>query len=211
LVILQLNHAETSIYQVSLTISTPSPLTNTASMKRLNHLNNCLTASLQTLDTYFVFNPEHYFALPSLLMNAVARAVQILYFLSILDLPGWDRQLVRERGDVLLYLDRAMELLVRADESMKNRAYGDRGMDVNSSGGYYRFFAVSVDLLKKTTDFWRVGLDRIRQHDEELQRQSGQNGLQMSEDEAGMLDPMLPGMDWAVDIFSAWEVQPGWN
>jgi hypothetical protein len=46
-------------------------------------------------------------------------AIQVLFKLSVLEMPGWDRHIVHATADVLSYFSRAAELMETADRDLQ--------------------------------------------------------------------------------------------
>ncbi|KAH8664342.1 hypothetical protein BX600DRAFT_550399 [Xylariales sp. PMI_506] len=114
------------IYELAIS-STPLPITTigepTTCYRRIEYMNLCVQASRDFLD-YFL-QPDHVelrSGATSLLVQ-LGHCLQVLYRLSLLDDPSWDRQLVKETADVVSYLERGATKLQDAHYS-KRRGKG---------------------------------------------------------------------------------------
>lgn len=78
---------------------------------RLEVLRSCLDAIKRSLDVFFYYPPAKYVGLPFAFMCHLSHTVQMLYRLSMLEEPGWDRTAVRREVDVTSVLHRTADLL----------------------------------------------------------------------------------------------------
>jgi hypothetical protein len=103
MVLLYLYATEVQIHEPALFSIDPAATNATLDYQRIEYLTACLHACKASLDNYLT--------IPAITMNMVqvlafSNTCQILYSLSLIQYPGWDRYTVRATADVLWYFDR---------------------------------------------------------------------------------------------------------
>lgn len=98
-----LHHTEMQIYEAALYDISSSP-SSSLDLQRIEYLTACLHACKAAFDNYF--------ATPTITFNMVmvltfSHACQVLYTLSVIDYPGWDRVAARATVDVLWCFEQA--------------------------------------------------------------------------------------------------------
>jgi hypothetical protein len=103
MVLLYLYGTEVQIHEPALFGLDSAASNPTLDYQRIEYLTACLQACKASLDNYLT--------IPAITMNMVqvlafSNTCQILYSLSVIEYPGWDRYTARATADVLWYFDR---------------------------------------------------------------------------------------------------------
>ncbi|KAF2645528.1 hypothetical protein P280DRAFT_465347 [Massarina eburnea CBS 473.64] len=160
LVMTYLHCTKILVYETAI-FPSPPPADPSLDFQRITFLTSCLQACKTTLETFNNMKSIH--------MNmpiglAWKHAIQTLFKLSVLELPGWDRLLVRSTADVVAYFAKAVDNMEAADEELKSL-----------TGGMDNVFTKTRDSLRSTVDVWREHMER---YDETLRTEGiGLNGL----------------------------------
>ncbi|OAG09666.1 uncharacterized protein CC84DRAFT_1160770 [Paraphaeosphaeria sporulosa] len=147
MVLLFLYGTEVQIYEPALFAIAQTASNDTLDYQRIEYLTACLQACKDSLDNYL--------AIPSITMNmiqvlAFSNSCQVLYSLSVLECPGWDRYTARATVDVLWYFDR---VCVKFEEARRQLA--------EESGSQENVFALAGghEGLKSLCASWRENLE----------------------------------------------------
>ncbi|KAL4963000.1 transcription factor domain-containing protein [Aspergillus stella-maris] len=98
LILLQLYHAETTIYEMAMV---KGPSTDELDLTRLDHLYSCLDAIRKRFDVLLSFTPAEFSHFPSATLFGTAHGLVTLLRLSTFEYPGWDLVAVRQTADLL--------------------------------------------------------------------------------------------------------------
>lgn len=168
---------------------------------RLEMLHQCLEAVKSNIANFFSFSPERYPGMPFALMVHFSHANQVLYRLSILDEPDWDRNAVRQTADIITVLNEAANKM-----SLVNAAAG-----IVEDGAHPYIFTKGAAVLRNTITIWEASL-----------AQHGVSGVDVSvgtaaSNNATGNDIAFPGGDpmpmmmefgneaWLTDMFTSWD------
>lgn len=121
---LHFSHAEISLYVTA--AMKIYPQTDAGETKRLDYLYACLMASKRYFDCFFTIIPTDYAAFSGLDLIEGARCLYILFRLTVLERPGWDREAVRNTVDILQVTDRFDRLLQQAQEQLALRTWDNQ-------------------------------------------------------------------------------------
>jgi hypothetical protein len=119
--------------------------------RRIEHLNECLSAVKNCLEFFVSLQAEQYVGMPFILLLHFAHAMQALYRLSVFEIRGWDRVAVRATADVLDYAEKMsykFEWLGNADKISDE----DR-----QKSPFFR----GLEKFKRTWENWRPVLDGV--------------------------------------------------
>lgn len=115
---------------------------------RLEILHQCLHSAISTTETYLSFTPDQYSGVNIIFMLIFRHSTQLLYQLSLLEDPGWDRAWVRETIDVVNCIDQAAERLEVAS---------DIAGSVDNGSAQHFYFQTAVG-LRISIPAWRAAL-----------------------------------------------------
>jgi hypothetical protein len=111
---------------------------------RTEYLFACLHATKSALDNFLALNFIH-ISMPTIL--SFSHGTQVLYKLSILEHPGWDRAVVRATADVLWYLEQCAEKMAQTDEA------------ISGEGGQTSVFLKGCEAMRATVVSWGQALE----------------------------------------------------
>lgn len=143
------------------------------------------------MECFLTIAAEDYPGLPFWLMIEYAHSAQVLYRLSLLDDPGWDRATVRQTGNIIYYLEQTALKMQQAHE------LGQSGAEVSQE----TLFSKAAESLRRTIPVWTANLEQVGAF------AAVQTGASTS---AGneFIDPMLIDFSddtWLQDSFMAWD------
>lgn len=147
MVLLYLHGTEVQIHEPAL-FGMSLPMSNaTLDYQRVEYMTSCLQSCKASLDNYLV--------IPSITMNMAQVLVfsntsQVLYSLSVLEYPGWDRYTARATADVLWYFDRVCVKFEEACEQLAEES-GSRENVFSLASGH--------EGLKSLSAKWRENLE----------------------------------------------------
>jgi hypothetical protein len=126
-----------------------------ADVPRLELLHNCLASVQRSLGNFFSFAPAEYVAFPFAVMCHLSHSVQMLYRLSMLEEPGWDRAAVRRAADILGILHEIGERLgrVAAAAGLVHGGAADVAL-----GYHLDIFTRAAGTMRTTSTLWAAAL-----------------------------------------------------
>ncbi|KAF1955828.1 hypothetical protein CC80DRAFT_548896 [Byssothecium circinans] len=149
-------HCTTIIIHEIAIFSPPEPVSDPAlDFQRISALTACLHACKATLEA---FTGLKMINTNMATVFAWTHAMQVLFRLSVLELPGWDRQMVRATADVLVYLSKAADMVEAGHEDIKKMSGGGENMLTGTSGavrstlGIWREHLVKYGVVGAETD-----------------------------------------------------------
>jgi hypothetical protein len=141
-----LQGASMLIYEAAIYLPLPLQNPQVPNMRRIEQLSKCLQATKSTFD---VFLSGDFKQLNMSSVLSFSHASQVLYKLTVLDYPGWDRNLVRETADLIDYFERIANKL---DQTIKE-------VDVhNEVAGNY--FSGGETKLRASLIIWKEAIDK---------------------------------------------------
>lgn len=160
--------------------------------KRREYLYACLNATKAGLDAFLSVDVASYPGVSFSVMIQFSHSAQVLYRLSLLEDPGWDRTLVRQTADVVAYLRRA---------SVKTQEVHDMGY-FDFGGTSDNMFEKAAAGLRSATGIWCATLDQV-----------GAVATRAAQPTTGVVmeDPLEPVLaevlddTWLTDMFVSWE------
>ncbi|KAK6075904.1 heterokaryon incompatibility protein [Seiridium cupressi] len=186
----QLYSAEAVIYE-SATFQPPSESPfKSLDYKRREYLHACLEAAKNFLDLFLTIEPEEYPGLPFWIMIEYAHSSQVVYRLSLLDDPGWDRSMVRQTADIIYYLEK---VALNMDQAHDVGDYSINGTD--------SLFTKAAASLRMTIPTWTANLEQVGAF---TAAQISNSASRANEPN----DPMLMDFTddtWLTDMFASWE------
>jgi len=99
-----MHHTELCINSLALLSDEPL-ISTTSEFSRLDYLSACVPSIKSWFQTFFAIPPTSYLSLAFPVFTQLTHSIVILYKLSVLDDPAWDRGLVRETVDIFLILE----------------------------------------------------------------------------------------------------------
>ncbi|KAL5391135.1 hypothetical protein PMIN06_009252 [Paraphaeosphaeria minitans] len=155
MVLLYLYGTEVQIYEPALFGIAPTASNATLDYQRIEYLTACLQACKASLDNYL--------DIPSITMNMVqvlafSNTCQVLYSLSVLEYPGWDRYTARATADVLWYFDRVCVKFEEAREQLAEENGGQENV-FSLAGGYEGLKSLSVRWRENLESATGLGMD----------------------------------------------------
>ncbi|KAK9769016.1 putative Heterokaryon incompatibility protein-domain-containing protein [Seiridium cardinale] len=186
----QLYSAEAVIYELA-TFQPPSESPfKSLDYKRREYLHACLEAAKNFLDLFLTIEPEEYPGLPFWIMIEYAHSSQVIYRLSLLDDPGWDRSMARQTADIIYYLEKVASNMDQAHD------VGD--YSINGTDSLFKKAAAS---LRMTIPTWTANLEQVGAF---TAAQISNSASRANEP----IDPMLMDFTddtWLTDMFASWE------
>ncbi|KAI1380534.1 hypothetical protein F4677DRAFT_441846 [Hypoxylon crocopeplum] len=152
ILITHLYYIDLCINEAAHTANSNTPLVNTpetsndgctSGFERLECLWGSVRAIKSWFDVFFTLSPSTYRGLSFLLWAQLARCLVILYRLSTLEDPAWDRKAVRNMVDLLQVLDRIAEKLEITSHETGEQSNDDLFMQVPRIMRMFRAWAVS--------------------------------------------------------------------
>ncbi|KAI2791893.1 hypothetical protein POX_c04773 [Penicillium oxalicum] len=124
-ILFHLFDTELSLYEAALV----KPLADEDfSSQRLDHLYACLRVVKQFFDLFFTIPPAGYTSLALPYIAQVSHCLVILFRLSTLDYPGWDKSTVKNTADILCIAEQISTRMAQVGDAIGMRsegAYGD--------------------------------------------------------------------------------------
>lgn len=146
---MHLFYAEFALFSPALKIPLSSP--EYSDPKRLDYLYACLIAIKQFLDIIVTLPPAAYASLSIVHFSQTSTALITLFYLSVLELPGWDRAAVRRTADVM-----AISGHIEHQLNQTGTAIGIRmnGLDRDA-------FAAGAGIVRKLRNGWATRLGDV--------------------------------------------------
>lgn len=107
---------DTLICETVLSQRQPSSTYQTLDSEQLRILCEGLLSAKSQIENYLSFRPEHYSGMDMALVMQFRHSVQMVYRLSLLDDPGWNRASVSNTVDVIDCLEQAAQRLEQASK-----------------------------------------------------------------------------------------------
>lgn len=85
-------------------------------LEEVDILNQGLLSAKSEIENYLSFKPGHYLGMDMALVLQFRHSVQMVYRLSLLEDPGWDRACVGDTVDMISCLEQAAQRLEQASE-----------------------------------------------------------------------------------------------
>lgn len=200
------------IYELALTSHHPSTAFTAFDAQRLEYLNACLHATKAVADHFLSINvPSRYRGIHFMFVVQYSHAAQVLYRLSILEDPAWDRGAVRQTADVLDYLARAV---ARIEVACKELIPGSTQRILFTRGLESLSFAIPI---------WKAAIEGVNGGGGGGNLSGGPSPSGRGDEEAGLeqrpgqgqdytkaYDPMLTDLldeRWLTDMFIPWDGQ----
>jgi hypothetical protein len=190
IIVSHLNTTKVVIYELA-TFQAPAAHAS-YDFKRREYLYACLHASKAALDTFLSIEVATYPGVSFSIMIQFSHSCQVLYRLSLLEDPGWDRALVRQTADIIAYLERASA----KTQEVHDMGYFDFGCTATEN-----VFEKAAAGLRSATGIWNATLDQVGAVASRAQPTAG----------AIADDPMEPVLaeilddTWLTDMFVSWE------
>jgi hypothetical protein len=106
-------------------ISTTTSSVSSSSFQRLEPLYACLNSIKSWFDIFFEFPLNAYLGISFPFFAQLGHCVVALYRLSTLEVPGWDKDLLRQTADLLQILDRIIDNIRRVKDSDSEHYKGE--------------------------------------------------------------------------------------
>ncbi|KAH8422428.1 uncharacterized protein LDX57_000182 [Aspergillus melleus] len=177
-----LYHTEVSIYEPALLKAT----TGEDDLKRLDYLYACLRAVKCFFDLVLSIPSAHFASFPLTHIIQIAHCFVTLFRLSTLDLPGWDRAIVRRTADILDLAHQVAEKWHEVAEIVGNK---------NKSLHRHAYSGLGA-MMYKLKDGWAAKLDPSQSS------APNQNNMNAGEGQLDM-DALFgsPESAWLLDAF----------
>jgi hypothetical protein len=159
--------------------------------KRLEYLNACLQSAKSSLDVFLSFEPLQYVGMSFPIILHFSYSIQILYRLSILEDPEWDRDVVRSTADVIWYLEQVAVKMGEVNEALRLEYIG---MGTTS-------FARGAEAIRATIPLWNSVLERNANGPTTSPQGAAQGGDGFPD--TGPAN--LSDDSWFMDIFASWD------
>lgn len=180
-----LHSTETVINSLALAeYGPPSPYHRGYDSRRTEFLHQCLDSAKSTVDAYLSFSPTELTGISILPMLQFRHSTQLLYRLSLLEDPSWDRSFVGESIDIVRCLSQAADRFEMASDVAKSAG--------NRSG--QKFLSKVASGLRNLTPAWSAAL--------------GQPGAAGPEAGSIHTESMVLGFaddTWLQDAFWSWD------
>lgn len=146
---LHMLHAEVTLYATALI----RPVRDEeGDPKRLDHLYACLVAVRRFFDLLATVPSSAYAAFSMVQLSQIAHSSVVLFRLSILDLPGWDRTVVRSTIDLLSTSD---QIDLRLQEARRSLGAAD------GDGANLGAFTALTTVLHRLRAGWAARLEEV--------------------------------------------------
>lgn len=158
--------------------------------RRREYLQACLEAAKGFMECFLTIDPTEYRGLTFWIMIEYVHSAQLIYRLSLLDDPGWDRAMVRQTANIVYYLEQTASRFQQAHELEQ---YGANAADQT-------LFSKAYDSLKTTIPVWNASLEQVGAV---ANIQSG-GGTSVAGE---FVDPILMELNddmWLQDMFMEW-------
>lgn len=141
-------------------------------------------------DVYFLIPPAEYIGFPFSIFSQLTRCLIVLFKLSTLDDPAWDKSFVRNTADVILIMNQVIFNLRQVNWLAKLE---DDNPEVN-------IFSRGADSYEAIRTRWEAKLAESQVETETLTPQSMDNVVT----ESGVPVPLLDDV-WFSEIFASWD------
>jgi hypothetical protein len=159
--------------------------------RKAEHLHACLNACRQHLDNWSRFTIDELYCMSMPVHWYFARCTQILYRLSLMNDPSWDKKTVRNAIDLLGVMEATAQRFLATAETKR--------LDVDSVS----WFTKAASALRHAVSIWGKALADDGSFDE----------LNMVSQQIGNVDS-IPGVgvpadltsdDWMMDLWTEWQ------
>ncbi|CAG9989443.1 unnamed protein product [Clonostachys byssicola] len=159
--------------------------------QKAEHLHACLNACRQHLDNWSHFTIDELYCMSMPVHWYFARCTQILYRLSLINDPSWDKRTVRNAIDLLGVMEATAQRFLATAETKR--------LDVDSVS----WFTKAANALRHAVSIWGKALADDSSFDE-LNVMSQQSGSVDSIPGVGV--PVdLTSDDWMMDLWTEWQ------
>ncbi|KAJ9401498.1 hypothetical protein DTO282F9_1695 [Paecilomyces variotii] len=180
-VLLQQHYTELTIQEISLTRA--PIMSSTTNFQRLESLYSCLSSAKAYTDIFCNIPPAEFFGMPFSTFSQFGHCLIALYKLSTLEDPAWDKAMVRNTADVLLIIDRVVQIMGHVVEFVAGPEQEDRT------------FIKGATLMRSLRQKWAENLSTVSgESDASLNRQD-------PEDILSAFPLEWPDDAWLNDIF----------
>ncbi|VUC24953.1 unnamed protein product [Clonostachys rosea] len=163
--------------------------------RKAEHLHACLNACRQHLDNWSHFTVDDLYCMSMPVHWYFARCTQILYRLSLMDDPSWDKKMVRKATDLLSVMETTAQRFLTTAETKR--------LDVDSLS----WFTKAASALRHAVSIWGKALAEENSFDE-LNMVSHPGGSVDSTADVGNVVPSdLISDDWMMDLWTEWQEQ----
>lgn len=159
--------------------------------RKAEHLHACLNACRQHLDNWSRFTIDELYCMSMPVHWYFARCTQILYRLSLMNDPSWDKRTVRDAIDLLGVMEATAQRFLATAESKR--------LDIDSVS----WFTKAASALRHAASIWGKALADDSSFDE-LNVLSQQNGSVDSILGVGV-PADLTSDDWMMDLWTEWQ------
>ncbi|GAD91479.1 glucose-methanol-choline (gmc) oxidoreductase [Paecilomyces variotii No. 5] len=124
MVLMQKHYTELTIQEVSL--SRAPIMSNITGFQRLESLYSCLSSAKAFMDIFRNTTPAELVGMPFSTFSQFGNCLIVLYKLSTLEDPAWDKSMVRNTADVLLIIDEVLQTMGHITEFVAGPGQEDR-------------------------------------------------------------------------------------
>ncbi|CAH0056149.1 unnamed protein product [Clonostachys solani] len=161
--------------------------------RKAEHLHACLNACRQHLDNWSHFTIDELYCMSMPVHWYFARCTQILYRLSLMNDPSWDKKTVRNAVDLLGVMEATAQRFLATAETKR--------LDVDSVS----WFTKAAGALRHAASIWGKALSNDSSLDE-MTMVSQQSGSVDSIPGVGIAVPAdLTSDDWMMDLWTEWQ------
>ncbi|KAH8175191.1 Zn2/Cys6 DNA-binding protein [Sarocladium implicatum] len=162
----------------------------TIDLERTTCFYECVQAITECLDNFFSFTPAEMFAQPMTVHLHFSHCIHILYRLSLMDDPGWDRSAVSTSVDLLGMLERCAAMYAAMPASM--------GLETDGTDVYSQ----AAEVFRSTIPVWRRAMEAAGAIPADTGSGLGQQQDQepMTGQELALMDMTMDG--WFTDVFA---------
>ncbi|KAF2259732.1 hypothetical protein CC78DRAFT_548056 [Lojkania enalia] len=174
-------NAEAVIYSAALPHTIPLKPNHPYEFRRIQYLHSCLQAVKSCLENFLSISQSQHIGISMIVWTQFSHSLQTLYYLCMLDYPGWDREAARATADPVLCMERAIVIF--------EQMHADMGIEDDS------VLTRGIQAMKMTVPVWRAAVDKS------TSGSTAPVGGNMA-----MMDPTLMEMpdDVFADIFGPW-------
>ena len=162
----------------------------TIDLERTTCFYECVQAITECLDNFFSFTPAEMFAQPMTVHLHFSQCIHILYRLSLMDDPGWDRSAVSTSVNLLDMLERCAAMYAAMPASM--------GLETDGTDVYSQ----AAEVFRSTIPVWRRAMEAAGAIPADTGSGLGQQQDQepMTGHELALMDMTMDG--WFTDVFA---------
>ncbi|ORY58884.1 uncharacterized protein BCR38DRAFT_413199 [Pseudomassariella vexata] len=167
-------------------------------MPRLEVLQACLDAVQLSIANFLSFGLHEYVTMPFAIFTHWNHAIHVLYRLSLLEAPDWDRAAVRQALDVTAVLNEVAYRMAQVPCAI-HIVVGERDRDLFSRG---------ATALRATATRWGAALGHVPGENDAIGNPGGENSLDSLGEEVTQEEPTIVdfGDDaWLTDLFGMWK------